>query len=83
MPSGRLRLVYFQYGNQGRQRQHGIKELAVKLKSVYFRGLLSPLRNCATAHIIVLSALVETAVTLDSSSYLCENLGSMFNSVHL
>lgn len=77
--------VVFLFSSVGTQKDNGwprIKELAVKLKSAYFRGLISPWRNWAAANIILLSAIVETAMTLGTSNYLCENWGNAFNSVH-
>lgn len=66
-------------GTQKDNGRHRIKEH----KSAYFRDLISPLRICATANIIVLLAIVETAVTLGSSSYLCVTLGNVFNPICL
>lgn len=80
MPSSRMGLVF------SLMRRHWqlmadaeSRQLVGELKSVYFGELLSLLRNCAAAHRIVLSPVVEATVTLGSSSHLCEPLGNMFN----
>lgn len=49
----------------------GVRALAVRLKTGYFRARFSPLRNCAAAQIIVQSLLIDAVVKT-----LAENLGS-------
>ena len=56
----------------------GVRVLAVRPKTGYFRGLFSPLRNCTAAQIIVQSLLIDAVVTLGSPDDLGENLVCKF-----